>query len=64
MDTPVMEYRLPVGQGEVLVSSWLKGGPLIKDAYYSCVAEAGAGNDVSEVELSLPLRGRRDPYAY
>ncbi|CAL8326993.1 unnamed protein product [Boreogadus saida] len=55
MDTPIREYRLQLGQSEVLVSSWLKGGPLIKDAYYSCVAEAGAGSDVSEVELRLPI---------
>ncbi|CAL8317547.1 unnamed protein product [Lota lota] len=55
MDTPIMEHRLELGRRGVLVSSWLKGGPLIKDAYYSCVAEAGAGSDVSQVELRLPI---------
>ena len=57
MDTPIMEYRLQLGQGEVLVSSWVKAGPLIKDAGYSCVAEAGAASDMSEVELRLPIGG-------
>ncbi|KAG7241090.1 hypothetical protein INR49_025833, partial [Caranx melampygus] len=47
LDTPIMEYRLPVGQREVLVSSWLREGPLIKDARYHCVAEASTGNDIS-----------------
>ena len=62
MDTPIMEYRLQLGPSEVLVSSWLKGGPLIKDAYYSCVAEAGAGSDVSEVELRLPIGGEEEGF--
>ncbi|XP_078142225.1 uncharacterized protein LOC144539862 [Centroberyx gerrardi] len=55
LDTPIMEYRLPLGQGEVLVSSWLKEGPLIKDARYNCIAEASTGNDVSEVDLRLTI---------
>lgn len=57
LDTPIMEYRLPVGQREVLVSSWLREGPLIKDASYHCVAEASTGNDMSEVDLHLTIGG-------
>lgn len=52
-----MEYRRPLGQGEVLVSSWLREGPLVKDARYRCVAEASAGNDMSEVDLHLTVGG-------
>uniref|UniRef100_A0A672FLR5 Semaphorin 4D n=1 Tax=Salarias fasciatus TaxID=181472 RepID=A0A672FLR5_SALFA len=48
LDTPIMEYRLPLGQREVLVSSWLREGPLIKDARYRCVAEASTGLATSE----------------
>ncbi|KAK9532485.1 hypothetical protein VZT92_009866 [Zoarces viviparus] len=55
LDTPVMEYRRPVGQREVLVSSWLQEGPLIKDARYRCVAEASTGRDMSEVDLRLTI---------
>ncbi|XP_070706879.1 semaphorin-4D isoform X2 [Pempheris klunzingeri] len=55
LDTPIMEYRRPLGQREVLVSSWLKEGPLIKDARYHCVAEASTGNDMSEVDLRLTI---------
>uniref|UniRef100_A0A665UC73 Semaphorin 4D n=1 Tax=Echeneis naucrates TaxID=173247 RepID=A0A665UC73_ECHNA len=47
LDIPIMEHRLAVGQREVLVSSWLQDGPLIKDARYHCVAEASTGNDIS-----------------
>ncbi|XP_078127301.1 uncharacterized protein LOC144531185 isoform X1 [Sander vitreus] len=50
-----MEYRQPLGQRKVLVSSWLREGPLIKDARYNCVAEASTGNDVSEVDLRLTI---------
>lgn len=57
LDTPIMEYRRPLGQKEALVSSWLREGPLIKDARYSCVAEASAGNDASEVDLRLSIGG-------
>ena len=57
LDTPIMEYRQPVGQREVLVSSWLREGPLIKDARYQCVAEASTGNDMSEVDLRLTIGG-------
>uniref|UniRef100_A0A665UC66 Semaphorin 4D n=1 Tax=Echeneis naucrates TaxID=173247 RepID=A0A665UC66_ECHNA len=53
LDIPIMEHRLAVGQREVLVSSWLQDGPLIKDARYHCVAEASTGNDMSEVDLHL-----------
>ncbi|MEQ2243375.1 hypothetical protein ILYODFUR_006504 [Ilyodon furcidens] len=53
VDTPVMEYCRPLGQGEVLVSSWLRGGPLIKEASYRCVAEASTGSDTSEIDLHL-----------
>uniref|UniRef100_A0A8D3C3T1 Semaphorin 4D n=1 Tax=Scophthalmus maximus TaxID=52904 RepID=A0A8D3C3T1_SCOMX len=59
LDTPIMEYRRPLGQREVLVSSWLREGPLIKDARYHCVAEASTGNDMSEVDVheeSIPSR--------
>uniref|UniRef100_A0A8C9XYN0 Semaphorin 4D n=1 Tax=Sander lucioperca TaxID=283035 RepID=A0A8C9XYN0_SANLU len=55
LDTPIMEYRRPLGQRKVLVSSWLREGPLIKDARYNCVAEASTGNDVSEVDLRLTV---------
>ena len=57
LDTPIMEYRRPLGQKEVLVSSWLREGPLIKDARYHCVAEASTGNDMSEVDLRLAVGG-------
>ncbi|XP_032425171.1 semaphorin-4D isoform X3 [Xiphophorus hellerii] len=53
VDTPVMEYRRPLGQREVLVSSWLRGGPLIKEARYRCVAEASTGSDTSDIDLHL-----------
>ncbi|XP_040013378.1 semaphorin-4D isoform X2 [Xiphias gladius] len=55
LDTPIMEYRRPLGQREVIVSSWLREGPLIKDARYHCVAEASTGNDMSEVDLRLTV---------
>ncbi|XP_058473565.1 semaphorin-4D isoform X2 [Solea solea] len=55
LDTPIMEYRRALGQSEVLVSSWVQGGPLIKDARYHCVAEASAGTDMSEVDLHLTI---------
>ncbi|XP_034752994.1 semaphorin-4D isoform X4 [Etheostoma cragini] len=55
LDTPIMEYRRSLGQSKVLVSSWLREGPLIKDAHYNCVAEASTGNDVSEVDLRLTI---------
>ncbi|TKS84366.1 hypothetical protein D9C73_018866 [Collichthys lucidus] len=58
LDTPIMEFRRPLGQREVLVSSWLREGPLLKDARYHCVAEASTGNDMSEVDLRLAIRGR------
>uniref|UniRef100_G3PW28 Semaphorin 4D n=1 Tax=Gasterosteus aculeatus TaxID=69293 RepID=G3PW28_GASAC len=53
--SPIEEYRRPVGPGEVLVSSWLREGPLIRDARYHCVAEAGTGSDASEVDLRLTI---------
>ncbi|XP_054896335.1 semaphorin-4D isoform X3 [Poeciliopsis prolifica] len=53
VDTPVMEYRRPLGHREVLVSSWLRGGPLIKEARYRCVAEASTGSDTSDIDLHL-----------
>lgn len=56
-DTPIMEYRQPLGQKEVLVSSWLREGPLIKDARYQCVAEASTGNDMSDVDILLVIGG-------
>lgn len=57
VDTPVMEYRRPVGQKEVLVSSWLRGGPLNKEARYHCVAEASTGSDTAEIDLHLATGG-------
>lgn len=57
LDTPIMEERHPLGQSKVLVSSWLREGPLIKDARYHCVAEASTGNDMSEVDLHLSIGG-------
>lgn len=54
-----MEYRRTLSQGEVLVSSWLKEGPLLKDARYHCVAEASTGNDMSEIDLRLAVGGTR-----
>uniref|UniRef100_A0A673BJ34 Semaphorin 4D n=1 Tax=Sphaeramia orbicularis TaxID=375764 RepID=A0A673BJ34_9TELE len=57
LDTPIMEYRRPLGQREVLVSSWLREGPLIRDARYHCIAEASTGNDMSEVDLHLTIGG-------
>ncbi|KAI4817085.1 hypothetical protein KUCAC02_009371 [Chaenocephalus aceratus] len=50
-----MEHRLPLGQKEILVSSWLREGALIKDARYHCVAEASTGSDTSEVDLRLTI---------
>ncbi|KAK5878850.1 hypothetical protein CesoFtcFv8_024223 [Champsocephalus esox] len=55
LDTPIMEHRLPLGQKEILVSSWLREGALIKDARYHCVAEASTGSDTSEVDLRLTI---------
>lgn len=52
-----MEYRRPLGPSGVLVSSWLREGPLIRDARYRCVAESSAGNDVSEVDVRLAIGG-------
>lgn len=57
LDAPAMEYRHPLGQREVLASSWLREGPLVKDARYRCVAEASAGHDMSEVDLRLAVGG-------
>lgn len=57
LDTPIMEYRWPLGQSGVLVSSWLREGPLLKDARYHCVAEASTGNDMSEVDIHLSIGG-------
>ncbi|KAM6902848.1 semaphorin-4D isoform 2-T2 [Xenentodon cancila] len=61
LDTPVMEYRQLLGQREVLVSSWLREGPLIKDARYHCVAEASTGSDTSEVDLHLTIGDEHIP---
>lgn len=52
-----MEYRRLLGQGAVLVSSWLRGGPLVRDARYHCVAEASTGSDMSEIDLHLSVGG-------
>lgn len=55
--TPVREHRQPVGPSRVLVSSWLREGPLVKDARYGCVAQAETGSDASEVDLRLTVGG-------
>lgn len=57
--TPVTEHRQPVGASRVLVSSWLREGPLVKDARYGCVAQAEAGSDASEVDIRLTVGGTR-----
>ncbi|CAF97136.1 unnamed protein product [Tetraodon nigroviridis] len=54
---PTMEYRQPLGQRGLLVSSWLRDGPLLKDARYRCFAEASTGNDVSELDVHLSIGG-------
>ncbi|KAM4533101.1 uncharacterized protein V3H82_026716 [Fundulus diaphanus] len=46
-------HRTPLGKREVLVSSCLRGGPLIKEARYHCVAKASTGSDTSEIDLHL-----------
>ncbi|XP_041754722.1 semaphorin-4D isoform X2 [Coregonus clupeaformis] len=55
LETPVTEYRHPLrGQGpEVLVSSWVREGALVKDSSYQCVAASSVGNDASKVDLNL-----------
>lgn len=57
LNTPIMEHRQPLGQREVLVSSWFRRGPLTKDARYRCVAEASTGRDMSELDLRLTVGG-------
>ncbi|XP_077353011.1 uncharacterized protein LOC144002049 [Festucalex cinctus] len=54
-DTAVTEYRLPLVGNTVLVSSRLRTGPLLRDARYGCVAQAGAGSDASQVDLHLAV---------
>lgn len=56
---PIMEYRQPLGQRGFLVSSWLREGPLLKDARYRCFAEASTGNDMSELDVHLSIAGIR-----
>lgn len=58
-DRPVMEYRQSLGSRGFLVSSWLREGPLLKDARYRCIAEASTGNDMSELNVHLSIRGIR-----
>lgn len=58
---PVSEHRQSLGPSGVLVSSWLREGPLLKDARYACVAQAEAGSDVSEVDLHLTIGGTWAP---
>lgn len=57
----VSEHRQPLGPNEVLISSWLRHGPLLKDVRYSCVAQADTGSDLSEVDLHLTIGGIRAP---
>lgn len=59
LNRPIMEYRQPLGQKGVLVSSWLREGPLLKDARYRCFAEASTGNDMSELDVHLSIGGIR-----
>lgn len=56
LNSPVMEYRQPLGQQVVLVSSWLQERSLVKDSHYQCVAEASTGSDTSEVNFQIPIR--------
>lgn len=58
---PVSEHRQPLGPLGVLISSWLRGGPLMKDARYTCVAQAESGSDVSEMDLHLTIGGTWAP---
>uniref|UniRef100_A0A3Q2U163 Semaphorin 4D n=1 Tax=Fundulus heteroclitus TaxID=8078 RepID=A0A3Q2U163_FUNHE len=51
-------HRTPLGKREVLVSSCLRGGPLIKEARYHCVAKASTGSDTSEIDLHLTTGGK------
>ncbi|KAF6716913.1 hypothetical protein FQA47_018190, partial [Oryzias melastigma] len=57
LDTPVEEFRQQLGPAEVLVSSWVREKPPMKDARYQCVAEGKTGSDTSEVNIHLPVRG-------
>ncbi|RVE65906.1 hypothetical protein OJAV_G00121480 [Oryzias javanicus] len=61
LDTPVMEFRQQLGQAEVLVSSWVRERPPMKDARYQCVAESKTGSDTSEVNIHLPIRDENIP---
>lgn len=60
---PVSEHRQPLGPLGVLISSWLHEGPLLKDARYTCVAQAESGSDMSEVDLHLTIGGTWAPSA-
>lgn len=59
--SPVSEHRQPLGPLGVLISSWLREGPLLKDTRYTCVAQAESGSDVSEVDLHLTIGGTWAP---
>uniref|UniRef100_A0A674NNW3 Semaphorin 4D n=1 Tax=Takifugu rubripes TaxID=31033 RepID=A0A674NNW3_TAKRU len=59
LDRPIMEYRQSLGPRGFLVSSWLREGPLLKDARYRCIAEASTGNDMSELNVHLSIGGIR-----
>lgn len=57
MASAVSEHRQPMGPNGVLISSWLREGPLLKDVRYTCVAQAESGSDMSEVDLHLTIGG-------
>lgn len=59
LDRPITESRQSLGPRGFLVSSWLREGPLLKDARYRCIAEASTGNDMSELNVHLSIRGIR-----
>lgn len=59
--THVSEHRQPLGPHGVLISSWLREGPLLKDTRYTCVAQAESGSDASEVDLHLTIGGTWAP---
>ncbi|XP_046723388.1 semaphorin-4D isoform X4 [Silurus meridionalis] len=56
LETPITEFRHALGADAVLVSSWVREEPLIKDAQYQCSAMSHVGNDTSKIDLRLSSR--------